>query len=390
MAAAPYFTVRFADDRWAKDNSQSAILTVSTTMNLCSMLILSHFQRNASYSFRINLALGINIVVFSLLTLSTVLFLGVGTTGYLAFLLINVTAAGCATGLLQNGAFAFAASYGRPEYMQALMAGQGVAGVLPPLVQVISVLIFPPTDKEGGSNTPVGQSSAFIYFLTAVAISVATLVAFIPLTRRHSDMVESRMAEQMIDSVVSIEEAERLARKTISLWRLLKKLPWLSMAIGLTFAATMFYPVFSAKITSVNWHTGAGTIFSPAAFIPLGLLFWNLGDLSGRVATILPFSLRHRPFVLFVLSILRMAFLPLYMLCNIGGRGAVVSSDMFYLVVVQFFYGLSNGWIGSSCMIAAGEWVEAGEREAAGSFMGLCLVLGLTVGSLLSFTVAGV
>lgn len=39
-------------------------------------------------------------------------------------------------------------------------------------------------------------------------------------------------------------------------------------------------------------------------------------------------------------------------------------------------------------MMGAGEWVDVEEREAAGGFMGLMLVAGLTVGSLLSFAVA--
>lgn len=40
-------------------------------------------------------------------------------------------------------------------------------------------------------------------------------------------------------------------------------------------------------------------------------------------------------------------------------------------------------------MMAAPEHVEEGEREATGGFMGLNLVGGLTVGSLLSFFVGG-
>jgi equilibrative nucleoside transporter 1/2/3 len=35
------------------------------------------------------------------------------------------------------------------------------------------------------------------------------------------------------------------------------------------------------------------------------------------------------------------------------------------------------------------EYVNADEREAAGGFMSLCLVAGLTVGSFLSFFAAG-
>jgi len=101
-------------------------------------------------------------------------------------------------------------------------------------------------------------------------------------------------------------------------------------------------------------------------------------------------SLRRRPVVLFAAAVARLLFLPLYLLCNIGDTGAAVRSDVFYLCLVQFPFGLTNGWLGSSSMMAAGEWVEEGEREAAGGFMGLCLVAGLTVGSLLSFTASGV
>lgn len=39
-------------------------------------------------------------------------------------------------------------------------------------------------------------------------------------------------------------------------------------------------------------------------------------------------------------------------------------------------------------MIAAASFVDAEEREAAGGFMGLILVWGLTIGSLLSFLAA--
>jgi solute carrier family 29 (equilibrative nucleoside transporter), member 1/2/3 len=163
----------------------------------------------------------------------------------------------------------------------------------------------------------------------------------------------------MASSMASIEEAERAARKTISLVRLFGKLHWLCLALFITFAATMFYPVFSAKITSVNWPRSGGALLSPAVFIPLAQLFWNSGDLAGRVLTALPFSLGHRPFVLFLMSVVRVAWIPLYMLCNVGG-------------------------------MAASSWVDEGEREAAGSFMGLCLVFGLTVGSLLTFTVADI
>ncbi|UNI14263.1 hypothetical protein JDV02_000908 [Purpureocillium takamizusanense] len=393
LAAAPYFAFRLAGHAWAEDNFQSAILTVSTLTNLSVLLVLTNVQQSASYPFRINLALVINSVVFSLLTCSTAVFLDAGPGAYLGFLLFMVACSAFAMALIQNGAFAFAASFSRPEYMQALMAGQGVAGVLPAVAQVVTVLLFPP--PTDGQSTPSrrsgahgGQTSAFLYFLAAVVISVTALIALIPLVRRHHRIVESRMADHMAESMNSIEDAERAARKATSLWTLFIKIRWLALGVALTFTVTMFFPVFTTKIRSVQ--EDRGLLFKPPVFIPLAFFFWNLGDLGGRMATMFPFSLQNRPVLLFVLAALRIGQLPLYLLCNVGGRGAVVSSDFFYLFVVQLAFGLTNGWLGSSFMMASGEWVDEGEREATGGFMGLFLVVGLTAGSLLSFTLSSI
>lgn len=387
LAAAPYFASRFAGDSWIEANFQSTILTVSTLTNLISALILSHIQHSASYPFRINLALIINTVIFGLLTGSTAVFLDASPRQYLGFVLAMVACTSWAAGLMQNGAFAFAAGFGRSEYMQALMVGQGVAGVLPSIAQVVSVLAFPPS-KENAASEGAGQSSAFYYFLAAVVISLVTLVAIIPLVQRHNRLVADRLTEHLASSMASIEEAERATRKVVSLLHLLKKLRWLACGVALVFTVTMFFPVFTVKILSV--HKDGGLLFQPAVFIPVGFLFWNIGDLAGRIATMLPFSLAHRPLLLFALAVARIALLPLYLLCNIGGRGAIVPSDFFYLFIVQIVFGVTNGWLGSSFMIASGEWVEDYEREATGGFMGLCLVAGLAAGSMLSFTISGI
>jgi equilibrative nucleoside transporter 1/2/3 len=354
------------------------------------MLVLATLQSKASYQKRIAGALIINIVVFSVLALSTTYFRGISAGSYLGFILAMVFFTALSTSLIQNGAFAFAAGFGRPQYIQAIMVGQGVAGVLPPIAQIVSVLLVPIPElsrRMPRDNMPPPQESstaALIYFLTATAVCVIALLAFIPLVTRHNRLVESRMAE----SITSIEEAERAQRKVVSLWTLYKILPWPAAAVFTCFAVTMFFPVFTAQIVSNTPPEEASRLFQPASFIPLAFLFWNSGDLLGRLATLLPFSLRHRPVFLFAISVARLVFLPLYMLCNIRGRGAVLPSDVFYLFVVQLGFGLTNGWLGSSCMMAAPELVQSSEREATGGFMGLNLVAGLTVGSLLSFTAA--
>jgi equilibrative nucleoside transporter 1/2/3 len=386
LAAAPYFQRRFASNDNLLRNFQSGILSVSTVGNLGSMIVLTKLQARANYPKRITASLALNAIVFTLLALSTKLFLSVSAGVYFAFLMIMVLSASLATGLCQNGVFAFVSGFGREEYTQGIMAGQGIAGVLPALTQIISVLSVPKKQHHKGQPQEA-STSAFAYFLTATIVSALTLVAFFHLLSRASSKYRLQQSHQF--ETPDLSDSTQSLRKSIPLTRLLKKLFWLAGAVSLTFAITMFFPVFTSQITSVRDPATAPRLFQPATFIPLGFFFWNLGDLIGRTGPALPaLRLTHRPRLLFFLAIARMGFIPLYFLCNIGGKGASISSDFFYLVVVQLFFGLTNGYLGSSCMMGFAEYVDSEELEAAGGFMSLCLVGGLTVGSFLSFAVA--
>lgn len=393
LAAAPYFQSRFGDNKSILTHFQSSITSVSCVTNLSSMLLLSKMQVKASYPKRIIYALIINIVVFTLLTISTSYFRDISSGTYFAFTLLMVFMTSVATGLCQNGSFAFAASFGRPEYIQAIMTGQGVAGVLPFIAQIFSVLAVPePNDREDGPFNLVAapnekSTSALIYFSTTTGISSFTLVAVLPLVLKCLRTQNSQIA---VAAEVTDDNTRLRDRKVVSMMTLYRKLNWLPPTIFTCFVATMFFPVFTQKVLSVAPAGEAGRLLQPATFIPLGFLFWNIGDLSGRLLTLAPSAFRPRPILLFLFALLRGGFIPLYLLCNLEGRGAVVNSDAFYLLVVQVGFGITNGFVGSSTMMAAQQYVDGTEREATGGFMALNLVAGLTAGSLLSFTVSGV
>jgi len=385
LAAAPYFQHRFRTSDWIFNHFQAAEISVSTVTNLTSMLILTKLQKGASYPKRISSSLLINTVVFAILALSTVVRTSAGV--YFGFLLVAIFFASFSTGLIQNGLFSFASGFGRSEYTQAIMTGQAVAGVLPVLAQIISVAAFPAQETE---ETP---TSALVYFLTATGISVLSLLAFFYLLRRHghhesikaikkATLRETSEGDALTGNVRisgSQEDGNTDERPSVPLTTLFMRMPFLAAAVFVCFAVTMIFPVFSVSIKSVSG-------VESAIFIPMAFLLWNIGDLFGRLSTLWkPISLTHYPFALFCLAMARLLFVPLYFLCNIKGKGAIINSDFFYLVIVQFLFGLTNGYLGSECMMGAGEWVLAEEREAAGGFMGLMLVGGLTVGSLLSF-----
>lgn len=295
--------------------------------------------------------------------------------------MIIVFLASLAAGLCQNGVFAYVSGFGNSKYTQGIMTGQAVAGILPCLAQIFSVLSVP--EPEQGAKNESSQS-AFIYFMTAVGVFILALGAFPILIRRRDE------GHRILRGIDGAEIDEQVERKAIGFLGLFRKTKWLTLAVITCFAVTMVYPVFAQQILSVRPPSEPSSrLFHPACFIPLAILFWNAGDLIGRLATLVPaLDATHRPRLLFLLSLLRLGFIPLYELCNIRGRGAVVPSDAFYLLVVQLGFGVSNGYVGSECMIGAPDAVDETEREAAGGFMSLMLVAGLSVGSLLSFLAA--
>ncbi|KAK5797974.1 hypothetical protein VI817_004265 [Penicillium citrinum] len=390
LAAAPYFHSRFESNEWAATHYQSCILSVSTVTNLASSYTFARIQKNASYPWRITISLLMNCAIFTLLAFSTVVMTNVSTQAYFAFVMLMVFGTSLATGLNQNGVFAYVSGFGREEYMQAIMSGQGIAGVLPCIIQILSVLAVP-RDANGGQddeNMLQGSSakSAFIYFLTATAVSVFTLLVFLYLLRNRPSARPKSSDDEEEEDTALVEGTED---KSVSLWILFLKLRYLACAVFMVFTVTMMvFPVYTSRILSVN-NPSKSRMYDAPVFIPIGFLFWNVGDFVGRLAVAIPkLSLSHRPWLAFVLSLLRIVFIPLYLLCNINGQGASVQSDFFYLFIVQGLFGITNGYLASSCMMGASHWVSADERHAAGGFMGTMLVGGLTAGSLLSFVVA--
>lgn len=440
LAAAPYFQSRFHTSASLLSTFQPTEISISSLVNLVTLIILTNLQTHASYPRRIVLSLLLNVATFTLLSISTKAFLTATAAQYFVFLMIIVALASSAAGFMQNGAFAFAAGMGRQEYVQALMAGQGVAGIIPLVVQIASTLST--GDAEDARSEAKGLSdSALVYFVTATAVEAVALGAFMFLSRRHqrhqmnevvsastpafSDNNSNNNNDDDLDTTSAGYETETpslllpqqqpLRSTKTPLLTLFRQLFYPSLAISTTFAVTMLFPVFTAEILSTT--PDASPLLRPAVFIPLSFLVWNTGDLLGRLVPLIHrLSLAERPRILFCLSVARVVFIPTYYLCNIQrggssndtstisfllerttniataagtGTGIGTYGDFFYLFIVQFPFGLSNGYIGSCCMMGATSesFVREEQREAAGSFMGLCLVLGLTVGSLASFLV---
>ena len=125
------------------------------------------------------------------------------------------------------------------------MTGQGVAGVLPCIAQIVSVLSVQsqksvPTPHDGVPSPeppapgpqPVKSTAALAYFLTATIISVATLFAFSYLATRHRQSASQRAATTTSETL----DEPQPERKEVSMITLFRKLFWLATAVFVVFA----------------------------------------------------------------------------------------------------------------------------------------------------------
>lgn len=103
------------------------------------------------------------------------------------------------TSYTQNGSFAVAALY-EPVYMQAIMVGQAIAGIVPPLGSMLSALSYansdndaPDSNKNNGTdeanaeatplppdtNSSSAQWSSFGFFIAATTLALAAIILYI-------------------------------------------------------------------------------------------------------------------------------------------------------------------------------------------------------------------
>jgi len=222
------------------------------------------------------------------------------------------------------------------------------------------------------TESPQTSFLALGYFLSAMLVGGVSLGALGFLIPRSRIGLASK--EYMVDSNWA---------------KLSSKLLWPALANFSCLCISSVSPVFVAKITSVVPVDTAPTILQPQTFIPLAIVLWNIGDLLGSVLAVSSqFLIRHR-LVIFILSLARVGFIPLYLICNVDGRGSF-AGDWFYLVIVQFLFGVTHGWLSGASMMGVPVWIAEEDREDAGAFMGMTFVAGLVAGSILGLMAARV
>ncbi|CEP09764.1 hypothetical protein [Parasitella parasitica] len=348
----------------------------------------------AAYHVNSIIPIFLNTIVFG--TLAVTVETQLEGLGYFWFIMVLIVLTGATTSLFQNSVFSEASQL-PPMYMQAVLSGQGIAGVIVAVSSILSALAGNTKDTPDESSI---SRSAFLYFLSAFLITSAALVGRIVVVRLpfYRRQMNARSEVVRVEEEVLVEQHSLAEIEPVSIMAVVRKASGLILTVGYVFIITlMIFPSVTALIKSArrpesNVSSKAGRFFDDDVFVAFHFLLFNVGDWVGRTMPVSSLFQIFQVKYLVLLSILRTVFIPLFLVCNVviseqRRLPVLISSDFIYFLLIWIF-AVSNGWICSLAMMAAPQLESiksAHEKSLVGSIMSFSLVVGLAIGGSLSF-----
>lgn len=397
LSASDYFQDRFKSNPILSNNYSSTMMTISTITSTLFNYYLSRNQNNINYMNRLKNGNYLQMIIFLIMTISILIIPKNWINFYFIFVMLNVLVTSIGSCLTQVGMMALVNIEGS-FYANATVVGNAIAGVLPSISMILAVISNPLIDLNINNNnnnkieteiqnSEIDRSSdAIKYFITSVLMAILAQISIfimeyyekksIYIPELNNEETENEEIETLEDR---IGETNKLNKNYIGFKQLWSKLKYVELTIILTFSLTLIFPVFASNVESIK--------ISKKLFVPLAFLIWNIGDLFGRIICAIPFLLIKREIILISYSILRLLFIPLFLMCNINNKGNNKIGDFGYLLI-QFLFGLTNGQLFSSSYMCVGGLLDTkDEQRAAAAFTALLINVSLLVGSLASFVV---
>ena len=250
-------------------------------------------------------------------------------------------------------------------------------------------------------------TSAFIYFMSAFAITMAALAGRIIVARQPFYIKQSQLSTGILSTEslddTDMEEGDDGPHYTqqTSAAIVIRKCGGLIFAVAYVFVITLaVFPSITALIKSVVRHdpddserviTDGNRFLDDDVFVAFHFVLFNVGDWVGRTLPIFPSMRTFKTKLLVLYSLARTLFIPAFLMCNVvvsnRKMAAMIDNDVIYFILVWIF-AISNGWLGSLTMMAAPQQesiTSATEKSLVGSVMSFSLLVGLAVGGSASF-----
>lgn len=408
MTATMYFTSRLKDPLSDFPSNQTDNVTLeddghrsvleskfNNVMTLCAMVPLliftclnSFIHQSIPQKLRISGSLLVILLVF--LVTAVLVKVDIAPLPFFTVTMIKIVCINSFGAILQGSLFGLAGML-PASYTTPIMSGQGLAGTFAAFSMICAL--------ASGSAL---QDSAFGYFITACVVVLMAIMSYLALpsmeffqyyTESHGSR-PSADEENKMDLLKKESPAEKRpvvdltedeAKPSVSVLNIFKQIWVMALSVCFIFTVTIgIFPAVTVEVKSTIADGGAWDTY----FIPVScFLLFNVMDWVGRSLTAVCMWPNKDSIWLPVLVILRVIFIPLFMLCNVQPRHylpVLFSHDIWYIIFMIFF-SFSNGYLASLCMCFGPKKVPPHEAETAGAIMAFFLSLGLALGAAVSF-----
>ncbi|XP_059081784.1 equilibrative nucleoside transporter 3-like isoform X1 [Tigriopus californicus] len=288
---------------------------------------------------------------------------------YLHTVILMVVLLNVGVNVLQGALFGVSGRF--PSiYAGCVMTGQSLGGVLPAIAAILLTLF----DVEPRVLGPVCFCLILVSILTAMVI-------FFGMSNNIYFLYYGEGKVSVDQDIDHNDEVDHICYKAIF------KNSWMYFVTGyINYATTLsVFPAITSLVRSQVQTHWTRVFFTPVASV----LLFNVGDLIGRTsATWLqwPGTKRFEQFTLMSVTILRIAFIPSLMLCNVD---VAIRRHLFTLFHGDVTFccfilalGISSGYIGNVSMLMIPKVNEVAiEIQAAATLMNSAVVLGIASGS---------
>lgn len=267
-----------------------------------------------------------------------------------------------------------------PKYITAMSSGQALGGIFTAATEICSLWI---------GASPV--LSGLVYFIIGDVILFLSLIAYIVLEK--AAFFKHHMVEKLPENVEAdysiTGEVTFPQGTTISYSRIIRRIWYYGVSVFLVFFISLsVYPAVTVLVESQ--YKGKGSAWNDIYFVPVvTYLIFSCGDYAGRILSGIFQWPKSKPWLVVILSLTRVIFVPILMFCNAQPRyhlPVYIHNDLYYIVITILF-AMSNGYLCNLTFILTPTVVESQEREIASAMMGAFLGVGLASGAALSLVI---
>ncbi|CAB3410635.1 unnamed protein product [Caenorhabditis bovis] len=307
-------------------------------------------------------------------------------------ILISIACFG-SLGLIAGGVLGLSSTF-PAKYTQAVMVGQSLAGVLATAISIVCQAVTPNVILNGQ-----------LYFAFSLIMTIISIGAYLYLNHIAPPQEEIEAERQgllnddddeiVIESQVTnfppIDEPTAAIEITFPLqetvWTTISNVfatSWMDLlTVSMTLLVTLaVYPGMTSLVRSTTRNPTWNAYFSSV----VSFLLYNVIDLIGRSSAN---SVRLKSRYLLILSLVRIALIPLIAMCNISPRKytpSLIPYDGIYVMLI-IILGASHGFCITNATIGVSLSVAPEYRELAGSITALTGVTAAMFGGIVGVLV---